>query len=100
VPRNEFINCKKQSTSVAAMSTAASLLGLRFRFSPGAWVSVSYKRRVLSGSGLCEGWSLVQRTSDLSVIVKHRNDGPIGALAPWTQKIYKNFNKGSANVVE
>jgi hypothetical protein len=34
---------------------AARLLGLWVRIPPGAWMSISCKCRVLSGSGLCDG---------------------------------------------
>jgi hypothetical protein len=36
-------------------SAAARLLGLRFRISPRAWMSVLSERCVLSGRGLCNG---------------------------------------------
>ena len=36
-------------------SAAARFLGLWVRISSGAWMSVSYKCRVLSGTGLCDG---------------------------------------------
>jgi hypothetical protein len=35
-------------------SVAASMLGLRVRIPPGAWMSVSCECRVLSGRGLCD----------------------------------------------
>jgi hypothetical protein len=36
-------------------SAVASLLGLRVRIPPGAWMHVSHKCCVLSGRGLCDG---------------------------------------------
>jgi hypothetical protein len=43
-------------------SAAVRLLGLWVRIPPGAWMSVCCECCVLSGRGLCVGWSLVQRS--------------------------------------
>jgi len=43
-------------------STAARLLGMRVRISQGAWMFVCCECCVLSGRGLCDGLSLVQRS--------------------------------------
>jgi len=46
----------------AALSKAARLLGLRVRFPPGTWISVSCECCVLSGGNLCDG--LITRTGE------------------------------------
>jgi hypothetical protein len=52
----KFINRRSQwSRGLRRGSAAACLLGLRFRISPGARISVPSDRCVLSGRGLCDG---------------------------------------------
>jgi hypothetical protein len=66
-------------------SAAARLLELRVRIPPGAWMSISYECRVLSGRGLCVG--LITRPEDsyrmwmwLILIVKPWQWGSLGPL--------------------
>jgi hypothetical protein len=61
----------KQSVPVAARSIATSrLLGLGVRIRPGAWMAVFCEYYVLSGSGLYDGRSLVQRSRTECVCVR------------------------------
>ena len=47
---------------MAERSKADRFLGVLFRIPPALWMSVSCECSVLSGRGLCEGRSLVQRS--------------------------------------
>jgi hypothetical protein len=79
---SRFQSCKAKHLSqwphgLRPGSTAARLLGLWVRISPGAWMSVACECCVLSGRGLCDG--LVPRPEEsygvwcvLSVFVKPR----------------------------
>ena len=52
----KFISRRSQwSRGLRRGSAAARLLGLRFRISPGAWMSAPSERCVLSGRGLWDG---------------------------------------------
>jgi hypothetical protein len=52
----KFVNRRSQwSRGLRRGSAAARLLGLRFRISLGAWMSVPSERCVLKGRGLCDG---------------------------------------------
>ena len=63
-------------------STAACLLGLWVRIPPGLWMSVSCECCALSGTGLCTGWSLVQR-SPTDYHVSERNREASIMRRPW-----------------
>jgi hypothetical protein len=52
----KYFHCPSQwPRGLRRGSAVARLLGLWFRISPGAWMSVSYECCVLSGRGLCDG---------------------------------------------